>query len=373
MKYADRLFYTRSFLLYCLPLFGLISTYVYKKLKIREESGCPDLVDKLLLNEDIAFKRGPAVFLCTFLSRLGGAPVGACGPSMEIGASLASSLSKKIPLLSRAGKGRPDIFAKIGMSAALAPVFSSPIFAAIFPLEICHGKVTRPKGIFFGLVASLVSYRASSLFFEPAKILKQASLPFSIDMLPKLILLGLACSMTAIFYMVLKKILGLSASRLDGRPHLKSIVGGALLTAILLIFGANFYAGSGRFYLKNMLTGPGFYVPGDAFFVKLILLGIAGAFSFKGGEISPLLFSGGALGSFLAPLIGLDPVLSFGLCAIGLLAAAGKCPISAFFLASELLGFSNPIAYITIISVAIFFSGERSIYSRQDPPYVIPL
>ena len=372
LNYADKLFNTRSFLLYCLPLFGLISTYVYKKLKITKENGCDDLVGRLLSNDHIAFSRGPAVFLGTFLSRLGGAPVGACGPSLEIGASFADSIAKKAPLLSRARKGRPDMFAQIGMSAALAPIFSAPIFAAIFPLEMCRGKITRPKGIFFGLVASLVACRISGTFFSPVETLGLIDFPLSINMLPKLVLLGLASSLTAIFYVSVKKVLSLSASRLDGRPRIKSSVGGALLIALLLAFGVKFYSGSGSFYLKKMLQEPNFNVPADAFLIKLVLMGMVAAFSFKGGEISPLLFSGGALGAFLAPIIGLDPILSSATCAIGLFAAATKCPISAFFLAVELFGLSNPIAYMVIISVAVFFSGESSIYSLQDSSSITP-
>lgn len=365
LTYADELFFKNNWLIFVFPITGIAIVWIYRSLKVNLQYDLNHLIDQLIKKENTDVLQAPAIFSASILTRLTGGPIGACGPSLIIGSSISSFLANKLKFFTGYNDEYIRYYAAIGMSAAIAPIFSSPIFSCVFPLEICHGGLIRPKNLFPCLLASLVSLKVNTLFFKPFKLIETIPFEFGLNILPSIILLAMASSLCFLFYNSAKKLLILSFSRINKFPYIKSFVGGLIVAIFLYFSDRQLLSGSGLNQLNNMLSSQNFSLPHDAFFDKLLLLAIIVSFSFKGGEISPLLFAGGSLGMLLAPILGLDMKLAIILGAIGLFSAYSRCPISAFFLAFELFGPSPSIAYMILISCIMLFSRNSSSFSAQ--------
>lgn len=104
-------------------------------------SGIPQTKFALFINDGrIAFRTVFGKFFCCSASLASGIALGREGPSVQIGAGLASVVARG------AGLGKEDIkaLAPVGCSAALAAAFNTPIAGVLFTLEEIMGDLHAP-------------------------------------------------------------------------------------------------------------------------------------------------------------------------------------------------------------------------------------
>jgi H+/Cl- antiporter ClcA len=88
-------------------------------------------------------------------------------------------------------------------------------------------------------------------------------------------------------------------------------------------------------------------------------------FGFKGGEVTPLFFIGGALGNVLAGPLRLPVDLGAGLGLVAVFAGASKTPLACTLMGVELFGLAHaPLFAIACLS-SYLVSGKAGIYGAQ--------
>ena len=123
-----------------LPVFGSLSTGILlsKYFPFARGSGIPQTKYALMVHEGyIRFRTVVGKLLCCSMSLASGMSLGREGPSVQVGAGIASVLGRNLGL----GSEKVKLLIPVGSSAALAAAFNTPIAAVIFTLEEVVGDL----------------------------------------------------------------------------------------------------------------------------------------------------------------------------------------------------------------------------------------
>src|SRR5437763_8879806 len=137
------------------PVLGSLSTgYLLSRyFPFARGSGIPQTKFALFINDGrILFRTVLGKFFCCSASLASGIALGREGPSVQIGAGLASVVSRNLGLNPKLVKG----LVPAGCAAALAAAFNTPIAAVLFSLEEIMGDLHTP------LLGSVVLSSATS-------------------------------------------------------------------------------------------------------------------------------------------------------------------------------------------------------------------
>jgi chloride channel protein, CIC family len=322
-----------------------------------------------IYNGYISFRTVIGKFLTSALAIGGGFSLGPEDPSLQIGAGVASMVSRRLNL----SRDRLRMFAPIGAAAGLAAAFNAPISAILFVVEEVIGRWSAAVlgSIVLSAISSVVVARwfwgAEPMFRIPAVTLKgpQELLAYTV--------LGVAGGIASILF---SKALAVSRPRLRKLPRWTFYFQPA---AAGLIVGAIAYFGAPQ------VMGPGYAVIDQAmhggftwkFLLALALLKIvATTISFSsgtpGGMFAPTLFIGAMLGASIgtfekAFFPGLSiSVGSYALVGMGVLFAAFlRVPLTSVFMVLEVSG------NYSIVLPVILANTIAYLLSRSLQPYPI--
>lgn len=107
-------------------------------------------------------------------------------------------------------------------------------------------------------------------------------------------------------------------------------------------------------------------LPWYDFLAKTGLTGLTLGSGFKGGEVTPLFFTGATLGNALSAWIPLPLALLAGCGFVGVFSGATNTPIACTVMGIELFGYEAGIYLGLACLIAFVFSGRGSIYSSQQ-------
>ncbi len=122
------------------PTLGSLATgyLLYRYFPFARGSGIPQTKFALFINDGrISFRTVLGKFFCCSASLASGIALGREGPSVQVGAGLASVIGRRLGL----GKERVKALVAVGSSAALAAAFNTPIAAVLFSLEEIMGDL----------------------------------------------------------------------------------------------------------------------------------------------------------------------------------------------------------------------------------------
>lgn len=322
-----------------------------------------------IYNGYISFRTVIGKFITAALAIGGGFSLGPEDPSLQIGAGVASMVSRRLNL----SRDRLRMFAPIGAAAGLAAAFNAPISAILFVVEEVIGRWSAAVlgSIVLAAISSVVVARwfwgAEPMFRIPSVTLKgpQELLAYAV--------LGVAGGIAALIF---SKALGYSRPRLRQLPrwtwYIQSPIAG-------LIVGAIAYFGFPQ------VMGPGYNVIDQAmhgqftwkFLLALALLKIvATTISFSsgtpGGMFAPTLFIGAMLGASIGTFEKIFfpnfpiSVGSYALVGMGVLFAAFlRVPLTSVFMVLEVSG------NYSIVLPVILANTIAYLVSRSLQPYPI--
>ncbi len=328
-------------------------------------------------NGYISFRTVVGKFLLSALAIGGGHSLGPEDPSLQIGAGVASLISRKIGL----SRERLRIFAPVGAAAGLAAAFNAPISAILFVIEEVIG--TWSSAVLGSIVLSAISSVVVARWFwgaEPMFRIPAVTLRDPREMLAYAVL-GFVGGLASL---VFAKSLGYL------RPRLRNL--GARSQMFQPTIAGLLVGGIGYFGFPQVM-GPGYSAIDQAMhaqFAWKVLLALAllkilaTTLSFSsgtpGGMFAPTLFIGAMLGAtvgtfekvFFPHLTG--SIGSYALVGMGVLFAAFlRAPLTSVFMVLEVSGnysiilpviLANTIAYLLARSlqpVPIF-----EIFTHQD-------
>lgn len=345
-----------------LPFCGVVIAFVYRVYGKNSGEG-----HKLILSEiqnpsekHIPFRMAPLVMFATIATHLCGGSAGREGTAVQMGAAIADFPKRFFNLAADTRR----VMLMSGVAAGFGSVFGTPMAGFVFALEFIAIGEIKYYAVLPVLLAPVVAHSMSTLLgTQHAVYAVTNELPiFDFKVIGLLLCAGAVFGLSAqLFSLSLEGVANFSKVKFKSES-LRAFVGGLVVVALVMVFKLHDYAGLGLPYLQRSFTE---ILLIHVFFVKLVLTVLTLSAGFKGGEVTPLLFIGGTLGSALAAFFPLPVSLLAAAGFVSVFAGAANTPLACIVMAFELFG-SKAAPYCAIAVVtSYFFSGLTGIYTAQ--------
>ena len=349
-------------LLWCLPLAGLVIVGFYKLTKT-EGQGTNDIIDAVHLGKGLSILLLPAIFLGTVLTHLCGGSAGREGAALQMGGTIGHQVGALFHLDDR--DMRTATMA--GMAAFFAALFGTPLTATVFAMVVISIGIMYHAAFIPCLTASLVAYGVSLLMgVQPTR--------FTVDMpaleavmLLRVAVLGALCALVSILFCNTIHFAEHQMARRIPNAWVRVVVGGVAIIALTYLCGTTDYNGAGM----NIITAAveeGSARPA-AFLLKILFTAVTLSAGFKGGEVVPSFFVGATFGCVVGPLLGIPASFGAALGLVAVFCGAVNCPVASIFLSVELFGDGGLLYFALICGISYMLSGYNGLYSSQTILY----
>ena len=348
-------------LLALLPLAGFGIGYCYHRYGSGVEKGNNLILEGIYTPQlALPLRMAPFVLFGTLITHLFGGSAGREGTALQMGASLAAQLGKRLSLDAATGR----ILLICGVAGGFASVFGTPLAGAVFSLEWLFRRKVDPNSIFPAFWSSFTAYWVCDWVWgigHTAYVIPEVA-PHTLINLAWMIPAGIAFGLAARLFIETGHLVTTVFNRIS-YPPLRPLIGGVLVAGIVYLTGAYTYVGLGIPRIVEAFETP---IPWYDFLVKTGLTGLTLGSGFKGGEVTPLFFTGATLGNALAAYIPLPLALLAGCGFVGLFAGATNTPLACTLMGMELFGLEAGVYLGISCLLAFIFSGKGSIYASQD-------
>ena len=353
---------SQGWLLYLLPLAGLLIVGLYHLLGIREDNGTNLVLLAVRENGRMDLRNMICIFIASVMTHLCGGSSGREGAALQIGGSMGATFAKALKL----DEADSRILVMSGMSACFAALFGTPVSAAFFAMEVISIGVLHYSALLPCMTAAIAGTGVARLFgMGPMQL--QVLVPAAGWLsFGKTAAVALACGLLSFVFCSAIRWAAKGYQRFLKNPYLRAAVGGGLVVLCSLLLGTRQYNGAGtETILAAFSQQQAWYV----FLLKLLLTALTLGAGFKGGEIVPVFFVGSTCGSALSGLFGLDPSFAAAVGMISLFCGVTNCPLTTLFLSVELFGGEGAAFYGEAVAVAYISSGYAGLYSEQKILY----
>ncbi|MCR5596391.1 MAG: chloride channel protein [Lachnospiraceae bacterium] len=357
IEYVTELRNANTWLLFVLPLCGLLIVLIYKLFRTQGQS-TNDIIQAVNGGTDINLALLPSIFLSTILTHLGGGSVGREGAALQMGGSVGYHVGK----LMRLDDNDIRTATMAGMAAFFTALFGTPIAATVFVLEVISVGVIYHAALIPCLGASLIAYRFSDLFeVKPTRFFVDAP-GFSLPLILRIAVLGILCAFVSIIFVgAIHKAEHLAEKYLKNE-WVRAVVGGVIIILLTLIYGSQRYNGAGMGVIEEALNGQ--VLPWD-YLLKILFTAITLAAGYRGGEVVPSFFIGAVFGCFVGPLLGIPAQFAAAVGLVSVFCGVVNSPLASIFLSVELFGAQGLIFFAVACCMSYAFSGFSGLYSTQ--------
>lgn len=358
IQIASGLFKTYSWMIFLLPVSGLIIVFLYQKTGEGKNKGTNMVLENISSGEKITLKTGPLIFVSTILTHLTGGSAGREGAALQIGGSLGSFVGKTARLDERDQK----ITVMCGMSACFGALFGTPLAAGVFCMEVVHIGIFHYAAMVPCLFASFIGAGVSELMglsgehFTILEIPQFAPVPAVVT-----VVLGVLCALLSILFCEVLHEAEHLYKKFFVNPYIRVAAAGVILIGLTFLLGRD-YNGSSMGLIEEAMEG---HVRYEAFVLKMLFTALTLGAGYKGGEIVPTLCVGATFGCVFGTLLGFAPSLCAACGMIALFAAVTNCPVASLFIAFEMCGFEAMPYFAIVVAVAFTMSGSFGLYKSQ--------
>ena len=357
---ATRLRVAHPWLLYLLPVAGLLTALLYGLLKMEKDPGTNAVLRATTERESVPARLAALIFSGTFLTHLCGGSAGREGAALQIGGDLGTALSRLLKLTERETR----LMTMCGMSAVFSAVFGTPLTAAVFSIEVASVGTISSTAVLPCILSSMTAAYIARLLGAAGEAYVLQGVPaLSLNSLWPALMLGLVCALVSIVFCEVMHASHRAFSRYFPNRYVRVAVGAALVVGISLLVGTGRYNGAGADVIEGAIGGRA--LPYDGL-LKLLLTAVTLGCGMKGGEIVPAFFVGSTMGCLLGPLVGLSASFGAGLCMVGMFCGIVNCPIASMVLSVELFGGAGLPLFALVCAVSFACSGRHSLYSAQS-------
>ena len=349
-------------LLFALPLAGLLIIFLYKKFG-KDDGGTNQVFSTVRARDEVPATATPLIFISTVLTHLTGGSAGREGAAIQLGGSIANQLGRWFKM----DEEDTHVIVMCGMSAAFAALFGTPMAAAIFSLEVISVGVMYYTALMPCLIASLIAAGVAGELGIHAEHFFEGFVPqMSIVTGLQIGIVVLVCTIVSILFCMVLKLVGKAYGKIPNK-YSRIVVAAGIIIVVNLLLQTTDYMGAGtELIVKAVQFGE--VRPWD-FFWKLVLTALTMKAGFKGGEIVPSFCIGATLGCAMGQLIGFEPRLCAACGMIAFFCAVTNCPITSMLIAFELFGFEGVSYYLVAVAVSYATSGYYSLYKDQTIVY----
>jgi H+/Cl- antiporter ClcA len=146
-------------------------------------------------------------------------------------------------------------------------------------------------------------------------------------------------------------------------PPFRPLVGGVLIVGFVWTTNDTTYIGLGVPRILEAFESP---LPWYDWIAKTGLTGITLGSGFKGGEVTPLFFTGATLGNSLSNWIPLPMAVLAAIGFVSIFAGATNTPLACTVMGMELFGYESGVYFAIGCVTAYLASGRSSVYSGQN-------
>lgn len=350
-------------ILYLLPLGGLVIVFIYRLFKNRGSMDTNSVIKAVRENTKLPIVMAPLIFVGTVITHLLGGSAGREGAALQLGGSIGYNIGK----LLRFGRDDLHIIVMTGMSSVFSAMFGTPLTAAIFSLELISVGVLHYAALVPCIIAALTAYGIANVFgISPVRFETVAFGNFTASVFVKVLILSLLVAFLSVVFCVVSAKTEHFMKKLMPNGYIRAFVGGTVIVAATLLLGTTDYNGAGMDVVARALGGE---AEPWAFILKILFTAVTISAGFKGGEIVPAFFVGATFGCVAAPLIGLDASFgaAIGFCA--LFCGVVNCPLASILLALEVFGAEGILFFALACAVSYMMSGCYGIYKGQKIVY----
>mgnify|MGYP001031045598 FL=1 len=355
---------THPWLLYCMPLAGLVIVWAYRAAGMENDSGTNQIIASVRGGERPPARLAPLIFLGSVLTHLTGGSAGREGAALQIGGSISAWIGR----LLRLGDRNTNTIIQCGMAGLFSALFGTPLTATVFAMEVVNVGHFRYAALFPCLLSALVANSIPRALGLPAEAYHLGGLP---QMGPASLLqcggLAVLAALVSIAFCVLMHESGHLYKKYIPNQYLRALAGAALVIVLTLAEGSGDYNGAGGHIIELAVEGQ-VHVPW-AFLWKMLFTALTLGAGVRGGEIVPTLFIGSTFGCAAGPLFGLDPAFGAAISMIALFCGVVNCPLASIFLAIELFGGDGLLFFALACALSFLVSGRYSLYSSQKIVY----
>lgn len=350
-------------LLYLLPVGGLIIVAAYHLLKDEKDAGTNLVISAIQTDDQIPVRMAPLIFVSTLITHLFGGSAGREGAALQMGGSLGSGLGK----LFRFDEKDKHVMIMCGMSAAFSALFGTPMAAAILPMEMVSVGVMYYIALVPCVISSLVAHGIAESFGIAGSVLPINPLPsFGIFPAVKISILAILCALLSILFCILLHKSEELYKKFLKNPYLRIMIGGVLVVLLTLLAGSRDYNGTGINIIGKCMQGD---VRPEAFLLKMIFTALTLGAGFKGGEIVPSFFTGAAFGCLFGNILGFSPSLCAAVGMTSVFCGVTNCPITSLLISFELFGYDGMPYFLLATAFSYMLSGYFGLYKSQKIVY----
>lgn len=361
ISFAAHLRQENGFLIYFLPLGGVAIAFLYRLSK--EPLSTNTVIDCIRKSETASALMAPLIFAGTFITHLLGGSAGREGAALQIGGGIGSRIAHRLSMT----KEQSGVMIACGMSGAFTAIFTTPVTATVFALELVSVGHIRYFQMLPCVISSLIGYIITVAMGNEPLFYMVSDIPKA-DLLSLLgvIALGILCALlSVVFCKTLHKSEQLLKKYIK-RDYIRSLLGGCAIVALSLLVGNGDYNGAGMDVIERALSGDAFY---GAFILKIIFTAITIGAGFKGGEIVPAFFVGATFGAVAGPLLGLSASFSASVALVCVFCGVTNCPLASVILGTELFGAQGLLFYALGCAITFVVSDRVGLYSSQKIVY----
>ena len=349
-------------LLWCLPLAGLVIVGFYKLTKT-EGMGTNDILDAVHLGKPLSIWLLPAIFLGTVLTHLCGGSAGREGAALQMGGTIGFHTGRLLRLDDKDLR----IATLAGMAAFFSALFGTPLTAAIFSIVVISVGVMYHAAMFPCLTAALTAYGVSLLLgVEPTRFTVEMP-ALAADTMLRVSVLAVLCALVSVLFCGVMHTAEHLMEKYFPNPWIRAAAGGFAVIALTFLCGTTDYNGAGMDVVTAAVE-QGTAHPA-AFLLKLLFTAVTLAAGFKGGEVVPSFFVGATFGCVMGPLLGLPAGASAAIGLVAVFCGATNCPLASTLLSIELFGDAGLLYFALACVISYMLSGYSGLYSSQTILY----
>lgn len=359
LSYANNYREGHEYLIYFLPIAGVVISYMYVKTKRNAYSG-----ENLLKSEvqsaakDIPFYMIFVVFIGSLLTTFFGGSAGKEGSGVAMGGTLGDFLSRKLKLT----EGEQRTLVISGVGSAFGVIYDVPFAGALLGMEVVLKGNFHYESLIPAFLTSVVANKTAHLIGDKPISYPNLDLgPLTISLIFKLIILGILFGLVGILFNFMLDNSHKVYDYFIKSPLIKGVIGGVITIILFWILGDN-YNGLGQKVINASFQNPAHYL---AFFWKILFTAVALGSVFQGGRGNPTFFVGATFGSAIAGLFSLPLASVTALGMVGVFASAVSLPITGVAMAIEYFGSNDVMAIIIIMTLGYTVSGFYDILSKR--------
>lgn len=353
-----------GWLIFLLPAGGLAIVGLYHLLHDEKDSGTNLILSAIQSNENVPLRMAPLIFISTLITHLFGGSAGREGAALQLGGSIGHALGK----LFRFDDKDQHIMIMCGMSAAFSALFSTPLAAAIFSMEVVSIGIMHYSALVPCVIAALIAHGITLQCGIAPERFDLGALPdFGVKTAVIIGILSVLCAIVSILFCILLHTTERLYRRFLKNPYLRAAAGGGIVILLTLAVGNQVYSGTGMDIIEHCIAA-GTVLP-LAFLLKMIFTAATLGAGFKGGEIVPSLCVGAAFGCLFGNLCGFSPVLCTAVGMGAVFCGVTNSPITSLLICFELFGFEGMPYYLIAIALSYMMSGYYGLYSSQKIIY----